>query len=77
VTTGPYRLLRHPNYLAVMLEALAVPLIHGAWLSAVVFVCANAALLGVRIPAEERALGERYSSAFAGVSRLTPGGRHV
>lgn len=77
VTAGPYRFLRHPNYLAVMLEALAVPLIHGAWLSAIAFVCANAALLGVRIPAEERALGERYARAFAGVPRHTPGGRHA
>ena len=77
VTAGPYRFLRHPNYLAVMLEALAVPLIHGAWLSAIVFLCANAALLAVRIPAEERALGERYSRAFAGLPRLIPGGRHA
>jgi methyltransferase len=77
VTAGPYRLLRHPNYLAVMLEALGVPLIHGAWLSAAVFVAANAALLSVRIPAEERALGERYSRAFAGLPRFLPGSRRA
>jgi len=77
VTSGPYRFLRHPNYLAVMLEALAVPLIHGAWLSAIAFVCANAALLAVRIPAEERALGERYSRAFAGAPPHPQGGRHA
>ncbi len=77
VTGGPYRFVRHPNYLAVMLEALAVPLIHGAWLCAVVFACANAALLSVRIPAEERALGESYARAFAGLPRLLPGGRHA
>ncbi len=76
VTAGPYRFLRHPNYLAVMLEALAVPAIHGAWLSAIVFLCANAVLLSVRIPAEERALGESYARAFAGFPRFTPGGRH-
>jgi methyltransferase len=73
VTGGPYRFLRHPNYLAVMLEALAVPLIHGAWLSAIVFSAANAALLAVRIPAEERALGASYAEAFAGRRRLLPG----
>jgi methyltransferase len=77
VTRGPFRFLRHPNYLAVMLEALAVPLIHGAWLSALVFSAANAALLAVRIPAEERALGARYAAAFAGRRRFLPGGPHA
>jgi len=77
VTAGPFRFLRHPNYLAVMLEALGVPLIHGAWLSAAVFVAANATLLSVRIPAEEHALGERYSRAFAGLPRFLPGSRRA
>jgi len=77
VTAGPYRYLRHPNYLAVMLEAASVPLIHGAWLCAFVFVAANAALLSVRIPAEERAMGEEYARAFAGLPRFLPGGRHA
>jgi methyltransferase len=75
VTSGPYRYVRHPNYLAVMLEAMTVPLIHAAWLSAIVFVAANAALLSVRVPAEERAMGEEYSRAFAGLPRFVPGGR--
>jgi methyltransferase len=77
VTSGPYRYVRHPNYLAVMLEAASVPLVHAAWLSAIVFVAANAALLSVRIPAEERAMGEEYSRAFAGLPRFLPGGRHA
>jgi methyltransferase len=72
VTGGPFRFLRHPNYLAVMLEAFAVPLIHGAWLSAIVFSAADAALLAVRIPAEERALGASYAETFAGRRRLVP-----
>jgi methyltransferase len=76
VTTGPYQHVRHPNYLAVMIEALSVPLIHGAWAAAVVFVIANAVLLRLRIPAEERALGEEYSRVFAGRPRFIPGGRH-
>jgi methyltransferase len=74
VTGGPYRFLRHPNYLAVVLEMLAVPLVHGAWLTALVFSALNAALLAIRIPAEERALGQPYAEAFAGLARLVPGG---
>ncbi len=56
VTGGPYRWLRHPNYLAVVIEVAALPLVHGAWLTAVVFSVANAALLAVRIRAENAAL---------------------
>ncbi len=56
VATGPYRLLRHPNYLAVALEIAAIPLLHGAWLTAVVFSLLNAAMLRVRIRTEEAAL---------------------
>jgi methyltransferase len=59
VATGPYRFLRHPNYLAVVMEMAALPLVHGAWLTATVFSAANAALLAVRIPAEEAALGRQ------------------
>jgi methyltransferase len=77
VTGGPYRFLRHPNYLAVMVEAVAVPLIHGAWLAALVFAAANGALLAVRIPAEERALGAAYAEAFAGRRRSHLGVRRV
>jgi methyltransferase len=75
VTGGPYRWLRHPNYLAVVLEMAAVPLIHGAWLTAGVATLGNALLLRVRIPAEERALGQRYAATFANRSRLLPGVR--
>jgi len=56
VSSGPYRFLRHPNYLAVVLEGIALPLVHTAWITAAVFTGANAALLRVRIAAEERAL---------------------
>jgi methyltransferase len=56
VTAGPYRFLRHPNYLAVVLEGIALPLVHTAWVTAAVFTVANAALLRVRIGTEERAL---------------------
>jgi methyltransferase len=57
VTAGPYRWLRHPNYVAVAVEGVALPLVHTAWLTAVAFTILNAVLLiGFRIPAEERAL---------------------
>lgn len=56
VADGPYRWFRHPNYVAVVVEGLALPLVHTAWLTAVVFTVANAGLLTVRIRAENAAL---------------------
>ncbi|MBM7809761.1 isoprenylcysteine carboxyl methyltransferase family protein [Saccharothrix algeriensis] len=56
VTGGPYRLVPHPNYVAVVVEGFALPLVHGAWLTAVAFTALNAGLLAVRIRAEDRAL---------------------
>jgi len=56
VTTGPYRWLRHPNYLAVVVEGVALPLFHAAWVTALVFTVANAALLATRIRVEDAAL---------------------
>lgn len=72
VTSGPYRFVRHPNYVAVILELAAVPLIHGAYLTAIVFTVANAAMLYVRIRAEEVALGAEYERAFASKPRFIP-----
>jgi len=59
LATGPYRWtwLRHPNYLVVAIEGIALPLVHTAWITALVFTALNAVLLlGFRIPAENRAL---------------------
>lgn len=53
---GPYRWLRHPNYVAVVIELLAAPLIFGAWRTALVCSIANLILLRVRIRCEEEAL---------------------
>jgi len=72
VTGGPYGYVRHPNYLAVVMEMAFVPLIHGAYLTAIAFSAGNAALLWVRVRAEERALGERYAAAFADRPRFVP-----
>lgn len=57
VQGGPYRWLHHPNYTAVAAEVVALPLVHSAWLTAIVFSVANAAVLTVRIRAEDAALG--------------------
>lgn len=54
---GPYRLLHHPNYTAVVVEVAALPLVHTAWVTAIVFSIANALVLTVRIRAENTALG--------------------
>jgi len=57
VRAGPYRWLHHPNYVAVVAEGLALPLVHSAWLTALAFGVANAVLLVVRIRVENDALG--------------------
>jgi methyltransferase len=53
---GPFRYIKHPNYLAVIAEGVAVPLLHSAYLTALVFGVLNAWLLSVRIRCEESAL---------------------
>ena len=59
VQSGPYRFLRHPNYVAVVLELALVPMMVGAWFTAAIATIVNALLLTrLRIPTEERALGE-------------------
>ena len=57
VTSGPYRWLNHPNYLVVIGEFAVLPLVFGLPMVAVVFSLLNAAILAVRIRAENRALG--------------------
>lgn len=56
VTGGPYRWFDHPNYVAVVVEGFALPLVHDAWITALVFTVANAGLLTVRVRAENHAL---------------------
>jgi methyltransferase len=74
VTNGPYRYLRHPNYLAVILEGFAIPLIHTAWMTAMTFTLLNGVLLAVRIRCEEQALGAHsaYDDQFGNLPRLLP-----
>jgi methyltransferase len=56
VTGGPYRLIPHPNYVAVIVEGFALPLVHGAWITALVFTLLNAVLLRTRVQVENAAL---------------------
>ena len=56
VLRGPYRFMSHPNYVIVVVEGIALPLVHAAWISAIVFTVLNAALLTVRIRVEAAAL---------------------
>ncbi|HEU4513035.1 MAG TPA: isoprenylcysteine carboxyl methyltransferase family protein [Nocardioidaceae bacterium] len=66
VRSGPYRWFSHPNYVAVVVEGVALPLVHTAWVTALVFTLANALLLTVRIRVEEAAL--RSATVSAGTS---------
>ncbi|MBP7146394.1 MAG: hypothetical protein KBD01_02530 [Acidobacteria bacterium] len=74
VARGPYRFLRHPNYLGIILEIVSLPLIHGAWITAVLASAANGALLVRRIRIEERALAadQDYEAALGARPRLVP-----
>lgn len=73
VRTGPYRRLRHPNYVAIVIELIAAPLIFGAWRTALVVSVLNALALRTRIRVENEALnsaaGERVPSARTGPAR--------
>lgn len=56
VLDGPYRWIPHPNYVAVVIEGFALPLVHSAWLTAATFSALNALLLRTRLRAENAAL---------------------
>lgn len=74
VATGPYRYVRHPNYLAVILEFLSLPLLAGAPLTAAIWTVLNGAVLWFRIRAEESSLFKRpgYRELFGDTPRLIP-----
>jgi methyltransferase len=69
---GPYRWLRHPNYVAVVLEGFALPLVHTAWITAVVFTVLNAGLLRVRISSENAAMARALAQPRADPSPNPP-----
>lgn len=55
---GPYRWLRHPNYIIVFIELFVIPIMFHAYISAVLFPTLHLLLMAIRIPAEEAALGD-------------------
>ncbi len=74
VNTGIYRYLKHPTWLAMTLEFASLPLIHDAYLTAIVFSLFNAFIMTKRIPAEEKALTEdtNYGVVFNDIPRFIP-----
>ncbi|MFC4618853.1 isoprenylcysteine carboxyl methyltransferase family protein [Camelliibacillus cellulosilyticus] len=75
VARGPYRYVRHPNYLIVFLEILTLPLIFQAYFTAILFTLLNAVfIIGVRVPDEEKALFEvtNYRERMAHKHRFIP-----
>jgi methyltransferase len=72
---GPYRLVRHPNYVAVAAEMAALPLVYSAWISAIVLSAWNAVLIARRVAAEEVALFAipTYAEKMGAKARFLPG----
>ena len=75
VTSGPFRFVRHPNYAAVFAEMIALPLIHTAWITALVGTVAHIVVLSQRLSTEEQVLfaNADYRAAMSGKPRFLPG----
>jgi methyltransferase len=75
VTSGPFRFVRHPNYTAVFVEMFSLPLIHTAWITAILGCVGYAAAISQRLAVEERVLlaDPAYRTSMAGKPRFLPG----
>jgi len=75
ISSGPFRYVRHPNYAAVFAEMLALPLIHTAWITALVGSLAHMGVLSMRLSTEERVLlaNPEYQATMANKPRFIPG----
>ncbi|HVO56901.1 MAG TPA: isoprenylcysteine carboxylmethyltransferase family protein [Dongiaceae bacterium] len=75
ITTGPFRYVRHPNYAAVFVEMIALPLIHTAWITALAGAVAHIIVLSLRLSVEERVLfaDPDYAAAMSNKPRFLPG----
>jgi methyltransferase len=74
IRSGPYRYIKHPNYLVVSIEFLIIPLLFNAYITACIFSLINAIVLVARIRAEEQALREltEYDGTFQSSNRFFP-----
>lgn len=75
ITSGPFRYVRHPNYAAVFVEMIALPLIHTAWITALAGAAVHVVVLIFRLSAEERVLfaDPDYAAAMRAKPRFLPG----
>jgi methyltransferase len=75
ITTGPFRFVRHPNYAAVFVEMIALPLIHTAWITALAGAVVHTVVLSIRLASEERVLfaNPDYAAAMSSKPRFLPG----
>lgn len=75
VTSGPFRFVRHPNYAAIFLEMFSLPLVHTAWITAVLGCLGYVATISKRIALEESVLSSdpEYCAAMSGKPRFLPG----
>jgi methyltransferase len=74
IRKGPYRFIKHPNYLVVAIELVVVPLLFNAYFTASLFTILNVIMLMIRIPMEEKALREltEYAGTFQSINRFLP-----
>lgn len=74
ISTGPFRWIRHPNYLGVFIELIALPLIHTAWITTALAAAGNVVVLRNRLRVEERLLqaAPAYRAAMSGKPRFLP-----
>ena len=75
VTSGPFRFVRHPNYAAVFVEIFSLPLIHTAWITALLGCVGFVVTISQRIAVEESVLlaNPQYRASMAGKPRFLPG----
>ena len=74
MSDGPFRFVRHPNYVAVFVELAALPLVHGAWLTALAGSALHVLILRRRIALEEKVLlaDAGYRAAMGPKPRFIP-----
>jgi len=74
VRKGPYRFIKHPNYVVVSVELIVIPMLFGAYLTTCLFTIFNMMILSIRIPFEEKALSSltHYQGVFQSCNRFLP-----